>query len=154
MIRRSRTRLALFAATGAALASGCGGVTAALDPDAYAAALDDRARFRSELESSCAELGVADQVIAEAISIGAPIYNAGSPLGCFRIYEGAAYKLLVLVGSGCPELAALVRAGLGRAEADRSFADKSWTLRRTFDTVLGETTSYVEPVEPGPEEGL
>ena len=37
-------------------------------------------------------MGTVDQVIGQAISIGVPIYNAGSPL-CYRIYEGTAYKL-------------------------------------------------------------
>jgi len=34
--------------------------------------------------------------------VGAPIYNAGAPLGCYRIYEGASYKLLFLLEDACP----------------------------------------------------
>lgn len=87
-------------------------------------------------------------VIAQAISIGAPVYNAGSPLGCYRIYEGAAYKLLFMLDRSCPDLTAFVRASLAQAEADAAIDRKAWTMRRTFDTILGEPTSTAPLVSP------
>lgn len=130
------------------LASACAGRPAPLDAEAYAAALGDRSAFRSGLERSCSALSVADEIIAEAIAIGAPIYNSGSPLGCYRIYEGAAYKMLFALDGSCAELAAFLRAGLARAEAQAAVPDKAWSLRRTFDAILGEATRYGPSPEP------
>jgi len=106
------------------------------------AVLADRGAFRLELESKCPNLAQADQIIGEAIDIGAPIYNAGSPLGCFRIYEGAAYKLLVTQGEECPDLAAFVRAGLMELNAPGDEGDKAWALRQMFDAIGGQNTRF------------
>lgn len=130
---------------GGSLLLGCatpGGGSLELDRALHAGALQDRAAFRAGLERSCDELATADRLIQEAIAIGAPIYNAGSPLGCYRIYEGTAYKILWTLEDRCPRLGALLRAGLAQAEVDGLVADKAWTLRRTFDAILGERTRF------------
>jgi hypothetical protein len=114
-----------------------------LDPEARSRVLENRLDFRAGLTRSCPQLADVDQVIAQAILIGAPIYNVGSPLGCYRIYEGAAYKILYVVGDGCAELGAFVRGGLAQAEAEVAVDRKAWTMRHTFDAILGEPT---EPV--------
>lgn len=134
--------LLLVAATGTTL--GCLGANDSVvvrNPALLSKGLENRSELRSRLASSCDVLSEVDTVIAQAISIGAPIYNAGSPLGCFRIYEGAAYKLLYELGSDCPELRSFLGAGLAQARADESINRKAWTLRRTFDAVLGEATA-------------
>lgn len=119
------------------------------DPELMAEALGGRAEFRSGLQQSCGELGEVDRVIQQAIAIGAPIYNAGSSLGCYRIYEGAAYKILYELGDRCPRLTALLRAGLAQAEADAAVDRSAWTLRYTFDAILGEETRTV-PLDESP----
>ncbi len=122
---------------------GCTGAPAPIqrDPAVFRPPLLDRIEFRAQLGRSCEPLQEVDLVLHEAISIGAPIYNAGSPLGCYRIYEGAAYKLLFVLGSQCPDLTGFLRAGLGQARVDAEVDRKAWTMRRTFDTILGEHTS-------------
>jgi hypothetical protein len=120
------------------------------DAELYSHAVENRTEFRSATIKSCSELETVDQVIGQAISIGAPIYNAGSPLGCYRIYEGAAYKLLFLLQDRCPEVGALLRGGLARAETSAAVVDKAWTMRRTFDTILGQETAYSPRGGPSP----
>jgi len=124
-----------------ACALGCASVrTPESDVRVLARALDDRAEFRARLTESCPQVVVMDQAIEAAISIGAPIFNAGSPLGCYRIYEGAAYKILYQLGDTCPDAAAVLRAGLARAEADSGAGQKAWAMRRAFDTLQGQPT--------------
>jgi len=111
-------------------------------PERMRAVFADRGSFRLELEAKCPNLAQADQIIGEAIEIGAPIYNAGSPLGCYRIYEGAAYKILVTLSQECPELAAFVRAGVVELEGPGSDSEKAWALRQMFDALGGQSTRY------------
>lgn len=142
--------LALFA-TGLALAACAAPAPREIEPDPalLASVFEDRAAFRSRLAESCERLPEVDLAIAHAISIGAPIYNAGSPLGCYRIYEGASYKLLYLLGGECAELTALLRAGLAQAQRDGMVDQKAWTLRRIFDAILGEET-FTSQVDEAP----
>jgi len=124
-----------------ACVQGCASMqTPESDVRVLARALDDRAEFRVGLIKSCPQIVAMDQAIEAAISIGAPIYNAGSPLGCYRIYEGAAFKILYQLGDACPDAAAVLRAGLARAESDSAVGQKAWTLRRTFDALQGRPT--------------
>ncbi len=96
--------------------------------------------FRAQIVKSCSQISDVDSAIAGAIAIGAPIYNAGSALGCYQIYEGAAYKVLYKLGGACADVTAVLRAGLSAAELDPDVVQKAWTMRRTFDTILGEPT--------------
>lgn len=130
----------------AACAFACASAQPATDREVYDRALADQAAFRSQLAKSCSELSEIDQTIGAAISIGAPIYNAGSPLGCYRIYEGAAYKLLYRLEDRCPLATGLLRAGLAKAESDRGADARAWTMRRTFDALLGVPTRYRAPI--------
>lgn len=115
------------------------------DRETYYGAIEDPARLRANLVDHCAQVQELDDTIRDAISIGAPIYNAGSALGCYRIYEGAAYKLLYRLHGSCPQAASFLRAGLGIAESEHSFDAKAWAMRRTFDAMLGEATRYGSP---------
>lgn len=141
---RRRARSAPFARWPTALLAGLSLACATStepDPGLYAHALADRAEFRAELASSCPELARVDTVIGEAISIGAPIYNAGSPLGCYRIYEGAAYKLLFQLEDRCAAVRSVLLSGLSEARADVNAIARAWTMRRAFDALLGEDTA-------------
>jgi hypothetical protein len=124
------------------LAYACASPQPSADLEAFASASSDPTTFRSQLEESCPELPELVEILEAAISIGAPIYNAGSALGCYRIYEGAAYKLLYQLDDRCPSAAAVIRGGLAKAESNRGANAKAWTMRRTFDAIFGIETSY------------
>ena len=125
------------------LLSGCASTDRrALPALAFAATVADRSSFRAEIEGSCEPLPAVDQTIARAVAVGAPIFNAGSPIGCFLVYEGAAYKILDGLGTECRELRHFLRAGLAKAQLDEDASAKAWTLRITFDTILGERTRF------------
>jgi hypothetical protein len=152
-VLRTLVRLVFLASTVAA--AGCASIAVeqgSPDPDGdlYAHALADRPAFRAGLEETCDAVGTLDEVVADAIFVGAPIYNAGSPLGCYRIYEGAAYKLLYLLGDRCETARGVLRFGLAQAEAQEDPAAQAWTMRRTFDALLGEDTVTGNTEEPPP----
>lgn len=85
-------------------------------------------------------------LISVAISHGAPIYNAGSPVGCAQVYLCTAAGLLKLLGAerrpdeGRTEplaretLTPLVAGGARRLEADPD--GLAWALRRAFDALV------------------
>lgn len=100
-----------------------------------------RARlFRDGLGTTCEDLDTVDLVISQAIEVGAPIYNTGDHLGCYRVYEGASYKLLYLLEGRCRNVSSTLLAGLKQAKADSTATRKAWSMRRTFDLILGQAT--------------
>jgi serine protease Do len=83
------------------------------------------------------DIEVTVKAILEAIDIGAPAYNQMNAKGfeeCFRIYEGTAVKLEH--DSPCKGVRAAFGDGLQRAETIKSYKDKAWALRDTFDGLL------------------
>jgi len=73
--------------------------------------------------------------IADAISVGAPLYNQGHFEACFRVYEGTILDL----ERKLPACAGAKRAlAEGRQEAENrsSYSDKAWALRDAFDGLL------------------
>ena len=75
--------------------------------------------------------------IMSAIDIGAPAYNKLSRQGfeeCYRIYEGTALKLEA--SGACKGVRSAFGDGLLRATAIKSFKDKAWALRDTFDGMI------------------
>lgn len=74
------------------------------------------------------------QTIAEAIDIGAPIYNEGKHEACFRIYEGAA--LNIERTGKCRGAAQALKDGRKRAESQSNYTDKAWAMRDAFDGLL------------------
>lgn len=83
--------------------------------------------------------------ILEAIDIGAPAYNQMNAKGfeeCFRIYEGTALKLER--EGACKGVRDAFGDGLQRAEAVKSYKDKAWALRDTFDGLLNAAGKWCE----------
>ena len=91
--------------------------------------------------------------ILEAIDLGAPAYNKAiqkdkpdyDPKGfeeCFRIYEGTALKLERT--GACKGVRDAFGDGLQRAEAVKSYKDKAWALRDTFDGLLNAAGKWCE----------
>jgi hypothetical protein len=73
--------------------------------------------------------------IAEAIEIGAPIYNVGEIDACYRIYEGATRRLRDTL-PGCKNLKRALTAGLDRATALSTPDERAWAMRDLFDGLL------------------
>src|ERR1700722_17958707 len=55
------------------------------------------------IPGNCPRNDEIEKIINEASSLGAPVYNAGMHIACYRIYEWAAYKILFVFGQGCAE---------------------------------------------------
>jgi serine/threonine-protein kinase len=97
----------------------------------------------------CAAEARAAARIREAISVGAPAYNAGDRDGCYRTYRDVARELVgraVADGppsrggcAGCASLAALLTTALDAA-APLDASQAAWTMRRAFDQVLDAGT--------------
>jgi hypothetical protein len=86
---------------------------------------------------SCTRLDEVNSRIVQAISVGAPAYNAGDVAGCLRIYRHTAEAIIALLGNeaACaPVVARLQRALEESASADVSTA--AWTMRHAFDALL------------------
>jgi hypothetical protein len=74
--------------------------------------------------------------ISRAIDVGAPLYNQGNFEACYRIYEGAALEVQRDV-TLCPGPKRALADGLSHAETRRTWSDKAWAMRDSFDGVLG-----------------
>lgn len=75
--------------------------------------------------------------IQEAIKVGAPLYNKQTPEGyeaCFRIYEGTAIRYEK--DSPCKGVREAFVEGLERAKPMKSYKEKAWAMRDTFDGLL------------------
>lgn len=83
--------------------------------------------------------------IGDAISIGAPLYNRGTPEGfeaCFRVYEGASLKFQK--SAPCPGVQKAFDDGLTRAGTLQSYKQKAWALRDTFDGLINAFGRWCE----------
>jgi hypothetical protein len=89
----------------------------------------------------CPDIDVIYTVIEDAINVGAPTYNAGNIMGCYRIYEGAAYKILYKYGDKCKEVKNILEAALEKSYGDYSASEKAWIMRMAFDSILGQPTT-------------
>jgi hypothetical protein len=74
------------------------------------------------------------QAVAEAIELGAPLYNDGKHLECFKIYEGTVDRYAR--DAECPGVRKAFADGLVRAAEVESATEKAWALRDTFDGLL------------------
>lgn len=104
-----------------------------LNPGAYYA-------INSETAKDCKKIDEVVNIISDAIGIGAPTYNLGNHIGCYLIYEGAAYKILHLYGDKCKTLKNILEEALNKSYGDYTDTDKAWIMRMAFDEILGEPT--------------
>ncbi len=81
------------------------------------------------------------KAVGSAIEVGAPAYNRSIKEGtangfeeCFRIYEGTGLRLEQ--SSGCKSVRDAFGDGLLHASAAKSFKDKAWAMRDSFDGLL------------------
>ncbi|MCB0428894.1 MAG: hypothetical protein H6585_14970 [Flavobacteriales bacterium] len=95
----------------------------------------------TDLGEDCKKIEVIRTVIEQAISIGAPTYNQGNHIGCYMIYEGAAYKILYRHANKCRKVTSLLEAALEEAQGDHTATEKAWIMRIAFDQILGVPTT-------------
>ncbi len=95
-----------------------------------------------------ANLSEVSSAIAEAIDLGAPLYNQGNHEACFRIYENTVTRYER--DGACKGMRRAFGDGLVRASALTSFKEKAWALRDTFDGLLVVTERWVRTNGPLP----
>jgi len=112
--------------------------------------------MRANIESQCMEddIAIIDHVIGNAIASGAGIYNAGHHLGCYRIYEGAGYKILYSLRERCDGATSFLSRALTRASETRNKGryesvpgNQAWIMRHAFDALMGQRPDRAEPDE-------
>lgn len=100
------------------------------------------------LGKGCKQVNTAYLIILEAIEVGAPTYNNGNHVGCYKIYEGAAYKILYLYGNKCKVIRKRLETALIKvAEGEYKAGEKAWIMRMAFDDILGVPTKTSEPLK-------
>jgi hypothetical protein len=74
--------------------------------------------------------------LADAIDIGAALYDDGNFAGSYHIYEGAASDLERKLGTNCQRPAKTLADGRKRAARLADPSEQAWALRDTFDGLL------------------
>ena len=96
---------------------------------------------------NCSKSALVEKIINDAISIGAPVYNSGYHLACYRIYEWAGYKILYEYGDSCAGVKKIIKAGIDKSHGDFSDLEKAWIMRAAFDKVMGVPTQTADPAK-------
>jgi hypothetical protein len=76
------------------------------------------------------------KTLAEAIDVGAPLYNEGKLAACYQIYEGAAADLSQRLPLACRGPKQALSDGRQRAAKLQDPSDQAWAMRDSFDGVL------------------
>jgi S1-C subfamily serine protease len=87
------------------------------------------------------------QQIGQAIESGAPLYNEGKHEACYRIYEGTAVRYEH--DAVCAGVRSAFGDGLLRASGMKTYKEKAWAMRDTFDGLLGAANHWAEKNAPG-----
>jgi serine protease Do len=74
------------------------------------------------------------RAIAEAIEVGAPIYNEGKLDACARVYMGTALELQQV--QGCQQVKRVLDQAASRARGSSDPATRAWMMRDVFDGVV------------------
>jgi len=95
--------------------------------------------LRTKILAECTPTDVVntDRVIRETLLVGTPLTGAADQLAAFRLYEGAAYKLLYLLGERCPSASDALSDAIADSARDESAARKAAVVRYAFDAILG-----------------
>jgi hypothetical protein len=91
-----------------------------------------------KLLAGCSEddLLRAAHIIAEAIDVGAPVYNEHHYAACYHIYDGAAADIEKRMPTSCGGPKRAMREGRARAQKLDDPAAQAWALRDAFDGLL------------------
>jgi hypothetical protein len=101
--------------------------------------LEGASTLRATLISECTPTDIVntDRVIRETLAVGSSLHGAGDRLAAFRLYEGASYKLLYLLGERCPSASAALNEAIADSARDDAAERKAAVLRYAFDAILG-----------------
>lgn len=91
-----------------------------------------------KLLSGCTDqdLERAARIMAEAIEVGAPVYNERHFAACYHIYEGAALDIEKRLPAACPGPKRAMHDGRTRAQKLDEPAAQAWALRDAFDGLM------------------
>jgi len=122
--------------------------------EAYPCGNSGNNRMMVDTLPGCSKNEEIEKIINDAISLGAPIYNEGLHLACYRIYEWAGYKILYEYGKTCKDVEKILKTAIDKSHGDYSDTEKAWLMRAAFDKILGVPTRMVEPEkDPAPRRG-
>ncbi len=114
--------------------------------DGFLATIRTISGYRSDsLPITCDNSIEIEKIIDDAISLGAPIYNEGLHMACYRIYEWAAYKIIYVYGVTCKNVATILKTAIEKSHGDYSDTEKAWMMRAAFDKILGVPTQAKDP---------
>jgi len=85
------------------------------------------------------DLQHAAHIVAEAIEVGAPVYNEEHFAACYHIYEGAALVLEKSLPAACAGPKRAMHDGRTRAEKLDDPSAQAWAMRDAFDGLLEVT---------------
>jgi hypothetical protein len=85
--------------------------------------------------------------IGEAIDNGAPLYNEGKHEACYRIYEGTSVKFEH--DGPCAGVRTAFGDGMLRANGMKTYTEKAWAMRDTFDGLIDAAKRWGDKHPPG-----
>ena len=110
-------------------------------PCSYSSIAGEKIKIdKDTLPVDCSKSEEIEKIISEAISLGAPIYNEGLHMACYRVYEWAAYKILYEYAKPCKGVESILKTALDQSHGDYSDTEKAWLMRQAFDKILGVPT--------------
>merc|ERR1719498_423754 len=80
-------------------------------------------------------------MIESTITEGAPLFNAGDHMGCYKLYLECAQRLLGdsnLLSWASEESATLLRTAIGESQQASSPGKQAWALRPALDRLMQE----------------
>jgi uncharacterized surface protein with fasciclin (FAS1) repeats len=80
----------------------------------------------------------AGQLIQRAISLGAPLYNAGEAEACADVYMVTAESLLRMGSRLSDDVRSPLHRALSRAEHEGDASERAWIMRRGLDSAYDE----------------
>jgi hypothetical protein len=85
---------------------------------------------------SGANLATINEVIGDAIQVGAPLYNDGNFAGCYHTYVGAALNLENQLPKTCAGPSKALTSGRKTADGLDHVSAQAWAMRDAFDGLL------------------
>src|SRR5262249_43247410 len=82
------------------------------------------------------DLERAARIMAEAIDVGAPVYNQRHFAACYHIYEGAALDIEKRLPATCPGPKKAMHDGRARAQKLDDPPAPAWAVRDAFDGLM------------------
>jgi hypothetical protein len=122
--------------------------------EASGSADDDNVEIRRQVPThaisvldGCSLQDIQDVVssIAQAIEVGAPLYNKKTKQGyeaCYRVYEGTALRYEH--DAACKGVRSAFGDGLLRASSMQTYKEKAWAMRDTFDGLINVAKRWAD----------